>query len=153
MSEKVQSSLERAMAIGFTALTVMCGCSGREDQPGNDAGATMDAETPSLADSGGGPDGALHVDGGEAELPCGDEPKALTDYLTKIPEEGRSAVEVPAIGVNESYLFYLLSWSVTLDSMTGTEARDGVLMRIPLLGGEPELVEAVPGGGDQGPQG
>jgi hypothetical protein len=81
---------------------------------------------------------------------CGDTPVRLVDYIDDIPDAGRSAVQVPTIGVSGDDLFYALNWHTPLGA---TEGPGGYLMRVSLMGGDPVRVAVIAGGGSAGGQG
>jgi hypothetical protein len=67
-----------------------------------------------------------------------------------VPDAGRSAIQVPAIGVNRDGLFYLLNWNTPLGAAEGP---GGFVMHLPNGASEPVRLAVVEGGGSESGQG
>ena len=94
-------------------------------------------------------DGGVPVDAAPIGTQCTVTPTRLVDGRTFLPpsDAGDVGVQMPAIGVNRTDLYYLLNFD------RSGNRHDGALMRVPLRGGAPTRIVAFPGEGAQSLQG
>lgn len=97
------------------------------------------------------PDGGRVTDAsGESDAPsggvCGDSPKLLLNYVTYVPDAGRSAIQVPGIFVAGADMYFVLNWNTPITS-TSPGGYGGALIRVSTRGGPALEMATVPGGG------